>query len=169
MTRLRGDVNNDNTISTLDATAILAHIVKLPSFILTNSHDLEAADANNDNVVSTLDATYILAHIVKLPGFETFAPITPLKLKTISMPNTNTDPVSSWIANQLSVDFTNTDISSTHLLACEIDISGDLTNSILNPYTEDLKPSGTEVTSGTAFDSTFDSYITLGAWSNDAT
>ena len=32
-----------------------------------------------------------------------------------------------------------------------------------------MKPSGTEVTSGTAFDSTFDSYITFGAWSKDTT
>ena len=80
-----------------------------------------------------------------------------------------TETTSSWIANKLSLDFTNTDISSTHLLACEFDISGDLTDSILNPYTTDLLPSGKEVTSGTTFDQTFDSYITFGAWSKDTT
>ena len=67
----------------------------------------------------------------------------PLNITTISMPRSTggTETTSSWIANKLSLDFTNTDISSTHLLACEFDISGDLTDSILNPYVADLKPS----------------------------
>ena len=139
-------------------------------------------DLDRNGKVDVNDAQYILNWISSGGNMDNLGPLTysinnqqysitilpPLTITTISMPNTNTDPVSSWIANQLSLDFTNTDISSTHLLACEFDISGDLTNSILNPYTDDLKPSGTEVTSGTAFDGTFDSYITFGAWSKNA-
>ena len=131
-------------------------------------------DFNNDGTIDPLDVIYVTQHYLgnkagyPLVGKYIYLGPLPLQITTISMPNTNTTPVSSWIANKLSLDFTNTDISSTHLLVCEFDISGDLTNSILNPYVADLKPSGTEVTSGTAFDSTFDSYITFGAWSKDA-
>lgn len=75
MSRSRGDVNNDGVIDTLDATAILSHIVNLEGFILTSSEDLAAADANNDGVIDTLDATYVLSHIVNLSGYETFAPM----------------------------------------------------------------------------------------------
>ena len=145
-------------------------------------NNIQLSDMDGNGKVDVNDAQYILNWISSGGNMDNLGPLTysinnqqysitilpPLTITTISMPNTNTDPVSSWIANQLSLDFTNTDISSTHLLACEFDISGDLTNSILNPYTDDLKPSGTEVTSGTAFDGTFDSYITFGAWSKNA-
>jgi hypothetical protein len=75
MTRLRGDVNNDGNINTLDVTAILSHLVDLSGYILTDPIDLEAADANNDGSIGTLDATYILSHIVGLSGYETFDPM----------------------------------------------------------------------------------------------
>ena len=85
----------------------------------------------------------------------------PFNITRISMPD--------WEANKLSLDFTNTGLNSTHLLACEFDISGDLTNSILNPYVADLKPSENAEVTSTSLNSTFDSYITFGAWSKDAT
>ena len=75
MSRSRGDVNNDGAIDTLDATAVLSHLVNLEGYILTDPEDLEAADANNDGTVDTLDATYILSHLVNLEGYETFAPM----------------------------------------------------------------------------------------------
>ena len=133
---------------------------------ISNSNQVTYFDAN---VGEQFRAYYISKAAASSNYYQVIIVSNPLNITTIDMPNTNTDPVSSWIANKLSLDFTNTDISSTHLLACEFDISGDLTDSILNPYADDLKPFGTEVTSGTDFDSTFDSYITFGAWSKDVT
>ena len=75
MSRSRGDVNNDGIIDTLDATAILSHLVNLDGYVLTDTDDLAAADANNDGSVDTLDATYVLSHLVGLEGYETFAPL----------------------------------------------------------------------------------------------
>ena len=36
MPRIRGDVNNDGKIDTLDATAILSHIVGVQGYVLTD-------------------------------------------------------------------------------------------------------------------------------------
>ena len=36
MSRSRGDVNNDGAIDTLDATAVLSHLVNLEGYILTD-------------------------------------------------------------------------------------------------------------------------------------
>lgn len=169
-----GDINGDGSVGLGSDLVFFASFIanldgyrRIPLSRLEDGADLNIADLNKDGTVTGADLVYLASHVANLDGYDIIQP-TPLTITTISMPNTNTTPVSSWIANKLSLDFTNTDISSTHLLACEFDISGDLTNSILNPYTEDLKPSGTEVTSGTAFDSTFDSYITFGAWSKNA-
>ena len=74
--RLRGDVNNDGNIGTLDATYILSYKAGLSGYdIPAGTIDYTAADADNDGNVGTLDATYILSYKAGLSGYETFDPM----------------------------------------------------------------------------------------------
>lgn len=64
--RLCGDVTNDKTISTLDATYILRHTVYLsPQFPLTEQ-DSVAADITGNGDISALDASRILQYEVNI-------------------------------------------------------------------------------------------------------
>lgn len=64
--RLCGDVTNDKTISTLDATYVLRHTVFLsPQFPLTGQ-DSVAADITGNGDISALDASRILQYEVNL-------------------------------------------------------------------------------------------------------
>ena len=62
--RKNGDVNNDGSVSSVDALAVLNHVVGLAP---ANGHTVTWGDANCDGQVTSLDAMIILAHTVQLP------------------------------------------------------------------------------------------------------
>lgn len=57
-----GDANGDKLVTTLDAVAILKHVVG--NEIISDASLLKGADANEDGNVTTLDAVTILKYIV---------------------------------------------------------------------------------------------------------
>lgn len=65
-TALLGDVDGDEKISILDATAIQRHLVKLP----TASFNEKAADADESGKIEILDATAIQRYLVNLSTHE---------------------------------------------------------------------------------------------------
>ncbi|MDR2533020.1 MAG: dockerin type I repeat-containing protein [Oscillospiraceae bacterium] len=67
---LKGDVNGDGVIDSLDALEILKYEVGLPSVLLTIGWELNMAraDVNGDGVIDSLDALEILKYEVGLPS-----------------------------------------------------------------------------------------------------
>lgn len=92
--------------------------------------------------------------------------IFPLKVQRSILPPNSQDETQGYIRNRLSLDLTDTNLSSTFLLACELDISGiSQTNSINQPYYEDTHVDSTNVTP----DENFDTFITFGSFdANDS-
>ena len=66
---LRGDVNNDGTISAFDATYILSWLVNQENYELDTIGKLRA-DVNNDGTITAYDATYLLSWLVGIPNYE---------------------------------------------------------------------------------------------------
>lgn len=58
-----GDVDNDGSIKTGDATLILKHIAKM---LTLEGTQIQAADCDRDGSIKTGDATLVLRHIAKL-------------------------------------------------------------------------------------------------------
>ena len=58
-----GDVDSDEVVTILDATAIQRHLASLP----TKEYDEKAADTDKDGEVTILDATAIQRHLASLP------------------------------------------------------------------------------------------------------
>ena len=64
-----GDVNNDGSISSIDALLVLKHIAGIENSILTGTNRA-AADVNKDSAVSSLDALLILKRVAGIePNF----------------------------------------------------------------------------------------------------
>lgn len=62
---IRGDADNDQEVTILDATAIQRHVADLP----TKSFNEKTADADNDKEVTILDATAIQRYVAGLPAY----------------------------------------------------------------------------------------------------
>ena len=58
---LLGDVNQDGTINSLDASAILMYLVGLTTF---TSEQMLIADVDGDGLITSADASYLLQYLV---------------------------------------------------------------------------------------------------------
>ena len=61
-----GDVDGDEVVTIIDATAIQRHLASIP----TASYNEKAADADEDGEVTIIDATAIQRHLAQLPSNE---------------------------------------------------------------------------------------------------
>ena len=65
-TIILGDVDGDEEVTIIDATAIQRHLASIP----TASYNEKAADADEDGEVTIIDATAIQRHLAQLPSNE---------------------------------------------------------------------------------------------------
>ena len=94
---LRGDVNGDNLVDTVDATQIQQYYAKLSANgeVTFNERQLLSADVNNDDLVDTVDATQIQQYYAKLSAVGTATWINPENKTTTSAPKSSTTTTSS--------------------------------------------------------------------------
>ena len=83
----KGDVNEDGTVSVVDATTIQKYLV---NFINLSDRQKEVADLNNDNKISILDATYLQRYLINKD--ETATEVSTTEPSTIPRTEPTTEP-----------------------------------------------------------------------------
>ena len=180
---------NPNAISNLDYQAkyqlfsnFIANSINAPfppDLVRSNQNNYTNLKRTNPNATSNIDYqskyqlfSNFIANSINAPFPPDLAYIQILNIESYNMVG---DSEEEWVVNKLNLDLSNIDVTENtihtkHLLACELDISGvNASNSnFLNNFSEDLKPSGSEVNQDLeTYDNSVDSFITFGSWDRD--